>query len=654
MGSNETIKWLRSFLPKYVEAITEHDKGGKNYICPLCGSGTHKNGTGAFSIDPKTDHETWKCFACDQSGDIFDLIEKHEGITDFIDKIKRISELMNLPVTGSTNNEIRVNSINFKTENRQASAQKTSDYSEYINQCKNTLKNSFEAKEYLHKRGISEEVWTCFDLGYNQKTKSIIFPISKNYYIARSIEDNKQRYLNSKGETDIFNADSLYNTDIEKIFITEGVFDALSVIEANDSLLISGRTKEETTAISLNSTSNTKKLIKKLEKKPTKATLILALDNDEAGEKATTTLKQALKRLNISHIEANISGKDKDPNEALINNYDKFLNAVAKALDGAENPESDSLYELEFIEHIDELQPKPISTGFKNLDNATKGGIYPGVYVIGATSSLGKTTFCDQLADNIARNGKNVIYFSMEQSRKEMLCKSIARTIAQYNIASEKVVGSFDVCKLENRQFVMEAFKKRGNISKYRNTIEGNFNCNISFIGNYLRRFVANHNKKPVVIVDYLQIIQPTNENRKSTAKENMDNIMTELKRLSRELDIVIVIISSVNRSNYLTPIDFESFKESGGIEYTADVVLGLQLQCLDEDIFNSNKDKGIKEKRERVKEAKAEKPRKIKLVCLKNRFGKSSFDCYFKYYCDRDLFLEEAEPPKESTDIIF
>ena len=55
-------------------------------------------------------------------------------------------------------------------------------------------------------------------------------------------------------------------------------------------------------------------------------------------------------------------------------------------------------------------------------------------------------------------------------------------------------------------------------------------------------------------------------------------------------------------RQNYLTQVDFESFKESGGIEYTADVVWGLQLEVLHDALFNSASK--INEKRQKIKEA--------------------------------------------------
>ena len=93
----------------------------------------------------------------------------------------------------------------------------------------------------------------------------------------------------------------------------------------------------------------------------------------------------------------------------------------------------------------------------------------------------------------------------------------------------------------------------------------------------------------------------------------------------------------------FRSPFAFESLKESGSIEYTADVVWGLQLACLDEELFDTAQN--IISKRKRVDEAKAATPRKVKFVCLKNRYGISSYECYFDYYPANDLFLPVKAP---------
>ena len=146
---------------------------------------------------------------------------------------------------------------------------------------------------------------------------------------------------------------------------------------------------------------------------------------------------------------------------------------------------------------------------------------------------------------------------------------------------------------------------------------------------------MATTGTKPILIIDYLQIIQ--GDPRQST-REAVEANVTELKRISRSKDIPVFIISSLNRSNYMTPVDYESFKETGGIEYTADVLWGLQLDVLNDPLFD--KEGKVKEKRDKIREAKAETPRKVELLCLKNRYGIATYKVGFTYYPQFDLFV--------------
>ena len=70
-----------------------------------------------------------------------------------------------------------------------------------------------------------------------------------------------------------------------------------------------------------------------------------------------------------------------------------------------------------------------IKSGYRNLDLITN--LYPGFYVLGAVSSLGKTTFIHQMADQIACAGRPVLFFSLEQTRLELTTKSLSRIMAQ-------------------------------------------------------------------------------------------------------------------------------------------------------------------------------------------------------------------------------
>ena len=98
--------------------------------------------------------------------------------------------------------------------------------------------------------------------------------------------------------------------------MTEGAIDALSIIEAGGE------------ALSLNSTSNTRKLLEQLKSKRSRSTLILCLDTDDAGRKASSELAEGLRELNIAYVTADICGQHKDPNEALTSDRAAFIEAV--------------------------------------------------------------------------------------------------------------------------------------------------------------------------------------------------------------------------------------------------------------------------------------------------------------------------------------
>ena len=95
----------------------------------------------------------------------------------------------------------------------------------------------------------------------------------------------------------------------------------------------------------------------------------------------------------------------------------------------------------------------------------------------------------------------------------------------------------------------------------------------------------------------------------------------------SKNFNETPILPSSFNRTNYAQSVAFESFKESGNIEYTADVVWGLQLNVMNRTL-----------NRDEIDKAKKQQPRQIHLKCLKNRQG-TNYDCFFNYFSAHDYF---------------
>ena len=217
---------------------------------------------------------------------------------------------------------------------------------------------------------------------------------------------------------------------------------------------------------------------------------------------------------------------------------------------------------------VEFLKNKSRKTGFENLDRITN--LYPGLYVLGAISSLGKTTFACQLADQLSEAGEHVLFFSLEQSRFELVTKGLSRLTAKKNIKS--ALSAMEIREGKMTPELEEAEKEYSKNGEHEIIFECGFDTTVETILDKVKDYmVKNAGVKPVVIVDYLQIVRPVDK-RQST-KDGVDSNVRAFKKLQTENELVVLLISSLNRSNYLTPVDFESFKESGGIEYTADVI---------------------------------------------------------------------------------
>lgn len=95
-----------------------------------------------------------------------------------------------------------------------------------------------------------------------------------------------------------------------------------------------------------------------------------------------------------------------------------------------------------------------------------------------------------RLANQLTADGNDVLFFSMEQSRLEMVLKSFTRRMAQKNIDSS--VTSLSIRKGHLTQPVKDVAKEyKRDVGDRLSIIEGNFNCNISFIGDYIRQYVS-------------------------------------------------------------------------------------------------------------------------------------------------------------------
>ena len=311
-----------------------------------------------------------------------------------------------------------------------------------------------------------------------------------------------------------------------------------------------------------------------------------------------------------------------------------------------------------FIDKVTDTDTPEIPTGFEKLDKHLDGGLYEGLYFMGAISSLGKTTFMLQVADEIAKQGQDVLIFTLEMSRHEIMAKTLSRLSYEIDVASgssgnnAKTVRDFTNYKRwqyfssDEMDLLKDSFREYEKFAGNLYIHEGLGDINHAHIRETVKRHTeANPDKRaPVVMVDYLQILAP--DDFRASERQNLDKNVLELKRISRDYKIPVFAISSFNRENYSKGVSMLSFKESGAIEYSSDVLMGLQFSIQEQ---YDKENKGVSENSKDYKKVDIDKekdglPRKIQLVILKNRNGRTGGRINFEYDPRYNHFQEGGE----------
>lgn len=311
----------------------------------------------------------------------------------------------------------------------------------------------------------------------------------------------------------------------------------------------------------------------------------------------------------------------------LIADFEAAVKSVKSNSDFATRFTNSAVFFKNFF--LDEVEKNKFfaarTTGFPNIDEQQI--FSSGLYVLGATPACGKTTFAWQLLNQLAKRGETCIFCSYEMSRLELFTKSLAAELFQ---RSDATLTAADIRRGSFSAELFDILEEFQNSDGGVNVLELSGET-VDDLLKLLKPFCNQADKPPVVVVDYLQIIPSLEKD----LKRGIDDTVRKLKLFQRDTNTTFIVISSFNRTNYLSPVSFESFKESGNIEYTADVVWALQLNILNS--FKEGKD--ISAKRNEIDSAKKQQPREIQLKSLKNRHG-NNYDCFFKYFSAHDFFF--------------
>lgn len=558
-----------------------------------------------------------------------------------------------------------------------------------------------KAKAYLTERGLTPETAEEFGIGYlNDRTffetrtrtdndskksysydayisHSLVFPIgfgrmtTRDLTVATKPQGKEKKSDKASGLIDIpFGIERIIRDkdktrdnylDLEPVFLVEGQIDAMSLYQAGaDAVSLNGKGNIDTVAMIFNHYG-------------IKRPLILALDND-LGERGEKTKEEAIKTLKEAGLEAYSvdlipQGMRLDNGESVTDANDLLrldLNSLKHEVDRAKDIQIQSFKnsfnrarQYEFINGIGKSVNAPaIPTGFNMLDSEhfLDGGLYEGLYIIGAISALGKTAFTLQLADQIAEQGHDVLYLSLEMSANELIARSVSRytkkNFSGFDRMSKNVRDITDGKRYnsytdqeKNHIFsaMNEYFNDTGDTMRI---VEGIGTISADTVRNLVDEHVKHTGKAPVIFIDYLQLMaQPADENghrHSMTDKQIVDANVMLLKQISRDYKTPVFAISAFNRSNYTNEVSTVSFRESSSIEYSSDVLIGLERQ---DQPRKGTGDKSIKEYEIEMNRIEQEEIntgiRKVRLKIIKNRNGQAGGKIIFNYHFRYNFFDE-------------
>ena len=264
-----------------------------------------------------------------------------------------------------------------------------------------------------------------------------------------------------------------------------------------------------------------------------------------------------------------------------------------------------------------------VPTGLADLDKAIGGGMQPGklVILLGAPGS-GKTTLANQIGEHIADAGRPVLYMTSEDTPGMLLAKTLARV---YNIPYSAVLGGYTTVEAEINA-ALEKVRTRRSAQRmaYLHDTGG---LSLEQVqerasAHFTRYAKAEQGGSGVLVVDYLQRLARSLRRIGGRAEElraAVTDLTEQLRAVALELDCTVLALASQNRaSGYKDGDALASAKESGDIEYTADVILALAAP-------------------DKSQPASEHKPMNLRLV--KNRLGESDKTLLLDFYTTRQQF---------------
>lgn len=209
-----------------------------------------------------------------------------------------------------------------------------------------------------------------------------------------------------------------------------------------------------------------------------------------------------------------------------------------------------------------------ISLGIKGLDERLDGGGRPGeVIVIGARPSMGKSALGASIGLSTAEAGEPTSFWTGEMPKQQLWTRvmSMRSNIHLSRLKMPQRLRDYDWPN------ITKGIDGSARLPFFGNDTAG---LTIGKLRSKLRNAKRKH-KIRVAVVDHLGLMEPTDP--KVTRAQQVGEITRGLKRLAKELGILIILLVQLNREVQKrtdpTPM-LSDLRESGDIEQDADIVL--------------------------------------------------------------------------------
>jgi len=215
-----------------------------------------------------------------------------------------------------------------------------------------------------------------------------------------------------------------------------------------------------------------------------------------------------------------------------------------------------------------------VPTGFKELDNLLSGFQNSDLIILAARPSVGKTALALEIARKAAVNhGTTVAIFSLEMAAQQLVDRMLSAQseVDAWKLRTGKGFHEDDFTKIRDSLDVL---------SRAPIFIDDQAGTNIIRMRSVARRLKSEH-KLGLIIVDYLQLMAPTQSRNSDNMVQQITEISRSLKHLARELDVPVIALSQLSRAVEQRggKPRLSDLRDSGSIEQDADVVMFIHRE---------------------------------------------------------------------------